>query len=178
MRTALAVLLPTLLVLVHSVSAAAAEDLLPGPWTIQVGWSGLDVKTREVAGNKGLLLGFAWFDRRRGLFGEQGLDVSWRSANGTNGRSDIVGVVYEERVPWDGPIYGGLGLGLWGTRVDDRANGLMRYGVAPGAKAFIGDQLPLHDADVRIAIELAVIAVLPVEGISASGITAGLVVGF
>lgn len=157
----------------------AVEQDLPGPWAVQVGWSGLDVKTRDlIGGNKGLLLGLAWYDERRGLFGEMGLNVTYRSANGDDGRSDIIGAAYEERVPWQQQVYGGLGFGLWYARLADREGGKVINGLAPGAKAFIGYQFPKAVSGVRSALELTVLGTLPVHETSASGITAGLVVGF
>jgi hypothetical protein len=158
----------------------AVEEELPGPVTVQVGYSGMYPGTRELSGHNGMLIGVGLHDRDGGFFGQRGVELDYRFAQLDTGRVDDLSLIYLERFPLENQVYGLLGVGAWGFRiVDRRDNGFGTFtGLQPGAKAAVGYQFQMPDEGVRIAAEFAGIAVLPVNSYTTSGLTAGVVVGF
>jgi hypothetical protein len=169
----------SLLALGSAVLFAVDEDL-PGPVTVQVGYSGMYPGAREVAGHNGMLLGVGLHDRDGGFFGQRGVEFDYRFARSETGRIDDLSLIYLERFPLENQVYGLLGVGAWGFRIIDRredgAEAATR--IRPGTKAAIGYQFRIPQEDVRLAFEFGGVWVLPADDYTTTGLTAGIVLGF
>ncbi len=160
--------------------ATAAEDRLPGPWLVQAGWSPFFPGVSDVVGNRGLMLGAAWSDPVFGLFGQGGAEIQYRSAHRASGRIDDLSAAYVERIPWQGNVYGGGGIGLWGSRLDDRteAGEGVHLLITPGIKGLVGYQFAPPTPDMRLALEFAVLLIAPAHGFATGGAPIAEVAGF
>lgn len=175
------VLLTLLALSLPTVPLCALEEELPGPVTVRAGWSYLAPGLRQkITGKNGLALGVGLQDDVEGVLGMRGVEALYRMAKSADGRVDDLGVAYVERIPWQNQVYGGLGTGLWGFRIDDQRDGKagVMWGLRPGIEGLVGYQFAPPADGVRLALEFAVLAVLPAHGYTTSGITVTLVTGF
>lgn len=174
--------LPALLILTCSaVPLVALEEELPGPVTVRAGWSYLAPGTRNnISGHNGLALGAGLQDNVEGILGMRGVEALYRMAKSADGRVDDLGVAYVERIPWQNQVYGGLGAGLWGFRIDDQREGGagVLWGLRPGVEGLVGYQFAPPADGMRLALEVALLAVLPAHTYTTSGFTVTLVTGF
>lgn len=168
-----------LLVLTTSALLAVEEDL-PGPHQVRAGWAPMFPGLRDVVGRNAWHVGGGYTIWRQGLFGRMGLDVDVRGASSNTGSLLDTSAAYVERIPWQNQVYGGFGVGIWTFRIDDKRDDGdgVTLAVRPGAKAMVGYQFPVAESGVRSALEFSLIAVVPANNYTVSGLTVDLVVGF